>query len=339
MNCRCRSTLPARQHRKEKQRKGFTLIEVLVVISIIAVLVGLLLPAVQNTREAARRAACLNHLRQLGLALQNFHDVRNTFPPGRGEIAPAVFSAHAYLLPSLEQSGLQGTIDFQQAPTTYSIADGTVYDGAANYPAATQTLPIFQCPSDPARGRTGNKEFGGTNFVANAGSGTKDSGSLTDADGIFFKGSKIRFRDIVDGSSRTIAFSERTLGEEPTGSVPVDRQSSARIIREIPGGNDTTAASCAASGTGDWNGERGAKWILGNYGNTLYNHALPPNAQDYDCMNMQQQKARMTARSLHSGGVNTIFCDGSGRFIGDSIDLTVWQALATRNGQEISSYE
>src|SRR5688572_26360871 len=105
-------------------RRAFTLIELLVVVGIVAVLTGLLLPAVQKARAAAARAACGNNLKQIGLALHAHHDARGRFPPGRGAPLPAVFSAHAPLLPFLEQEGVQTEIDFSAAPVTFSVAGG-----------------------------------------------------------------------------------------------------------------------------------------------------------------------------------------------------------------------
>jgi prepilin-type processing-associated H-X9-DG protein len=104
---------------------------------------------------------------------------------------------------------------------------------------------------------------------------------------------------------------------------------------ELPGGTDPTPAACAAPAAGGWNPERGAKWIVGNYGNTLYNHALPPNPAGWDCTNATQQKGRFGARSRHPGGVNVLFCDGSVRFVADGVDPEGWRALATRSGGEV----
>jgi prepilin-type N-terminal cleavage/methylation domain-containing protein/prepilin-type processing-associated H-X9-DG protein len=318
-----------------RPRRAFTLIELLVVIAIIAVLIALLLPAVQAAREAARRTQCRNNLKQIGLALHNYHDVHGALPQGRGGAIPGVFSAHAYLLAFLEQGNLRNLVDFSAAPTTFSIGDGTVFDGAPNHDAATTVLASLLCPSDGSDGRVPGSEFAATSYAANAGSGTAAFGSLTGADGVFFRGSAVGFRHMTDGSSQTAAFSERLLGTgaavAPGGTVPADR-----YMLELPGGGDTTPAICGNASSGMWYAERGAKWILGNYGNTLYNHYYTPNAVPWDCMNMQQQKALGAARSHHPGGVTLLWCDGSVRFAADGVNLAVWRAASTRSGGEVA---
>jgi hypothetical protein len=301
---------------------------------VIGVLTALLLPAVQSAREAARRASCANNLKQIGLALHGFHDVHRRFPPGRGSPLPEIFSAHAYLLPYLEQANLRELIDYSHAPTTFGIGGGIVFDGATNEPAATTTLPVLQCPSDPAGGRVPGSIYGASSYAANAGTGTRNYGSLTDADGVFFLGSTIRFRDLTDGSSHTAAFSERTIGPGQPAEPGSPREQT-RYILELPGAADTTESACSDPADGMWYAERGAKWILGNYGNTIYNHYRTPNAADWECMNMHQQKALSTARSNHTGGVTLLLCDGSVRLISNSIDRATWQALASRAGGEV----
>jgi prepilin-type processing-associated H-X9-DG protein len=306
----------------------------LVVIAIIGILIAIMLPAVQQAREASRRMACGNNLRQLGIALHNFHSVHQRFPPGRGDPLPGVFSAHAFLLEHLEQTSVRQAIDFQKAPTTFTVAGGVVHDGTTNRPAASARLSVLQCPTDPLADGVPESEFGSTNYAANTGSGLKQWGSLTEADGVFFKGSRISLRDITDGSTQTSAMSERLNGPgaQDAGRLESDVQ---RLMLEIPGGNDTTPAACAAPDSGNCYRERGAKWILGNYGNTLYDHYYAPNAATWDCMNLQQQKALTAARSMHPGGVMVLLCDGSVRFASDSIDQTLWQALATRESGEV----
>src|SRR4051794_26422895 len=191
-------------------RRAFTLIEVLVIIAIIAILIGLMLPAVQKVRAAADRVKCANNLKQIGLALHNYQLTVGSFPAGRGTPQPGIFSAHAYLLPYLEQDNLGATIDYASAPASYA-APPLTYDGSRNYPAATTLVRTFLCPADPTGGRVPGSPYGATNFAANAGTGT-NGGSLAGADGVFFLGSAVSVADITDGSSATAAFTERTLG-------------------------------------------------------------------------------------------------------------------------------
>jgi prepilin-type N-terminal cleavage/methylation domain-containing protein len=307
-----------------RSRDAFTLIELLVVVAIVAVLVGLLLPAVQKVREAAARARCQNNLKQLALAAHNHHATLGRLPPGRGAPAPAIFSAHAFLLPFVEQDNLRNLIDFASPPVSYT-APGVAYDGTRNYPAASTPVPIFVCPSDPEAGRVPGSNFAGTNYPANTGSAAND-GALATADGAFGLGAGVRLTDVADGTSTTAMFAER-----PLGGGPDDPR---RAFAELPGSTAPTAAACA-SAPGPWNGERGAKWIVGNYGNTLYNHADGPNPAVRDCTNMTQQKGRMAARSNHPGGVAVAFCDGGVRFVRDGVNSGAWSAMGTRAGGEV----
>jgi prepilin-type N-terminal cleavage/methylation domain-containing protein/prepilin-type processing-associated H-X9-DG protein len=316
-------------------RRGFTLIELLVVIAIISVLIALLVPAVQKVRAAVARTVCVNNLKQIGLALHNHHAGHKRLPPGRGTPTPRIFSPHAYLLPLIEQDNVQRQIDFTAPPAKFTVPPSTVYDGGLNYPAATAAMSVFMCPSDQAAGRVPGSDYGGTNYAANAGSGAA-GGNLTGADGVFFLGSTIRLEEVTDGTSNTAAFSERTLGQG-SGSSPANPGDPQRAMREFPGSGDPTLGACDPASPGTWNHERGAKWIVGNYGNTLYNHALPPNAPARDCLNATQQKARAGARSNHGEGVNLLFCDGSVRFVQDVVSGSTWRALSTRSGGESES--
>ncbi|MBI2823222.1 MAG: DUF1559 domain-containing protein [Planctomycetia bacterium] len=318
--------------RRRCPRAAFTLVEVLVVIAIIGILIALLLPAVQAARETSRRTACANNLKQLGLAIQAFYDSNRCFPPGRGGPPPKVFSPQAYLLPYVEQGTLQAQIDLASAPTNLTIG-GVPYSGAANAFAASQTVPVLTCPSDPAEGRVPGSTFGGTNYAGCTGSGTVNFGTLVAADGVFFLTSRVGFQNLTDGSSHTAAFSERTLGNG-LATTTLTRDVAGLYIWELGTGTDVTPAACDAISSGSWYSTRGAKWILGNYGNTLYNHYYTPNATKWDCMNMAQQKALMGPRSNHSGGVNLLLCDGSARFAIDSVDLAVWRAVSTCAGDE-----
>lgn len=312
-----------------QRRRGFTLVELLVVIAIIALLVAILLPAIQASRGAARRLSCQNKLKQIGLALHNHHTAIEKFPPGRGAPFPKVFAAQVFLLPYFEETTTKKLVDLSSPPTTFTLASGKILDGSSNRTAATTVLPLLNCPSDISSGRVTGSEFGATNYVANAGSGTVNYGTLKEADGVFFNASAIALRDVRDGSSHTIAFSERTLGPgQPEAEFqPSDTQP---YMWELSDTSETTPQVCTSKSQGSWYGERGGKWIIGNYGNTLYNHYYTPNAPQWDCMNITQQMGLLTARSYHPGGVMALLCDGSVQFIDDGIELRLWRALATR---------
>jgi len=304
------------------RQKGFTLIELLVVIAIIAVLIGLLLPAVQKVREASARIKCANNLKQLGLALHNYEGAYNAFPQSRNPW-PLVHSGLARLLPFVEQDNLQRLCDYTTPPTS-----------ATNVAASQTKVPLFLCPSDSANGQVPGVLDFGTNYVANNGSGTVGYGLIASGDGLFTQ-TPIKVADIADGLSNTAAISESVLGtgQLPVG-VPTDRRLIAMSILEVPGGSDPTPAACG-SASGTWSAKRGAKWIDGHYGNSLYNHSYTPNPNTWDCGNGSHNKGLSTARSWHLGGVNVLFADGSVRFVRDSVDLTTWRGLSTRSGGEV----
>lgn len=299
-------------------RPAFTLVELLVVIAIIGILVALLLPAVQMAREAARRTACTSNLRQIGVALHNYHDVWISFPPARNAW-PLVHSPQARLLPYIEQESLQRLVDYKQP-----------LSAPANVAASQMVLKLYVCPSDGS-GRVDGSTFGGTNYVANVGSGTESSGLIAAGDGVFNQ-SFLGFRELIDGSSNTAAFSETLLGSGYT-SITAPPQDRRRERLLVPGGNDTTPADCNAA-AGTWSGQRGAKWIDGHYGNALYNHYYVPNPNEWDCGNVSGNKALSTARSLHPAGVNVLMADGRVDLLTNRIDLRVWRAISTRCGGE-----
>ena len=297
-------------------RKGFTLVELLVVIAIIGMLIALLLPAVQAAREAGRRAQCTNHLKQIGLALQNYHSTFKVFPVARNPW-PMVHSAVSRLLPYCEEANVQNLVDYKTPLTS-----------VANIAASKFPIAMFVCPSDPAAGKVAGMDDAGCNYVANNGSGTVAYGLIGSGDGLFTQ-MNLGFHSLLDGSSKTAAFSESLLGRG-TPSTPPDPRLD---VLELSGGIDTTPSACDA-GSGTWSGKRGGKWIDGHYGNTLYNHFYTPNPKNWDCGNGSHNKGLSTARSHHPGGVNLLLCDGSVQFISDSVELAIWRALSTREAGE-----
>jgi prepilin-type N-terminal cleavage/methylation domain-containing protein/prepilin-type processing-associated H-X9-DG protein len=300
-----------------KRRSGFTLIELLVVIAIIAVLIGLLVPAVQKVRAAAARLACTNNLHQLGLALHNHHDTLGSFPAGR-DPWPKPFSAQAHLLPFVEQENLQNLVDFAQATST-----------GVNLTAAHTPVKLFQCPADPTPGgRVPGSAYAGNNYAGNVGTGV-NAGDYVTGDGVFLLNSPIGFKDITDGTSNTAAFSELLLGDGSSGTTPTSPR---RQFIQLPGSTPTTPSACTG---GTYVGLRGDRWINGGYQATLYNHFYLPNSSSYDCINSANNYGIASARSGHDGGVNMLLCDGHVTFVSNAISLATWRALATRAGGDL----
>lgn len=319
-----------------RRARGFTLIELLVVIAIIAILIALLLPAVQQAREAARRAQCKNNLKQLGLALHNYESTHRVFPPGTLGY-PYVWSVHAQLLPYVEQGGLQGVLNFNVPPmNAFNSGAFNAADVQKNDDAAKTRLPLLVCPSDGDA--VPNSPYGGISYPGCAGSGangagTADDGSINNADGIIFARSKMTFRDVIDGTSNTVAFSEQLLGDGQN-AAPGSADYRRRVV-ELAMGTQTTPAACAPGAAPAWSGQRGAKWINGHLADTMYNHWYGPNAKLPDCHNGFHNFALTSARSAHVGGVQIALVDGSCRFTSENIDLNIWRALGSRSGGEI----
>ncbi|MEO1496454.1 MAG: DUF1559 domain-containing protein [Planctomycetota bacterium] len=323
-------------------RPAFTLVELLVVIAIIGTLVALLLPAVQAARETARRASCVNRLRQIAVAAQNHLSAKQRLPAGAvarerpgSPGTPWTFyrwSALATLTPYLENTQVRDALDLEQP--LYDSSFGVSED---NREAVRLVVPDFLCPSDQA-GRVA-EPFGPTNYAVCTGRGEGDpaidgdSGSPLRTEGMFGVNSATRPAAVTDGLSNTALASESPLGR-PRQGAPHDPQTEYRFITAAPLRTNT----CGASQAWNFTDPRGFSWANGEYRCTLYNHHTTPNSAEADCLGVRiggsvevlfTPYGWRAARSLHPGGVNMAMGDGSVRFVADAIELDPWQAMAT----------
>jgi len=285
--------------------RGFTLIELLVVIAIIGILVALLLPAVQAAREAARSASFKSNLRQLGIALHNYHDSLKTLPPGvLGTTGSrrANQLLHTWMtltLPYLEQVTLQQQYDFNFR-----------FDHTRNAPAVIQKLPIFACPSQPDE--LIQKRWGTSHYAGSA--GTRPGKN----DGVLFPMSTTRLRDITDGTSQTFVASE--------------------IAFEL-GGWARGALNNNAGGGGGGGGGGGSQGFA--RGVLRWYRAFPKcarpgiNPRPSSCSASVERRFQFSSR--HPGGCHFVFVDGRCRYIADTIDLRILKALITRSQRDIIS--
>jgi len=306
-----------------KTRTGFTLIELLVVIAVIAILIALLLPAVQQAREAARRTQCKNNLKQMGLALQNYHDSHRTFPFGLNEHGT---SWSAMILPYVDQAPLYHTLTFAEG----GAGDWDV--PGPNQTACQQVLSFMRCPSCPVESNVpweGIPNRSPVTYTANA-SGTKTidsnhfrAGSIgeinTAQNGAFYVNSSIRMRDFIDGTSSTVAI----------GEVPTFLQRSFTS----PFGNEFMDHFAIGSPEidGDIGDQKDHSEFLGSTGvpfNMVFNPPTTSATEEGDMMTLSYG-------SYHVGGVHVLFIDGSVHFLSENLDSSIRQGLGTRNGREV----
>jgi prepilin-type N-terminal cleavage/methylation domain-containing protein/prepilin-type processing-associated H-X9-DG protein len=351
-------------------RPAFTLIELLVVIAIIATLVALLLPAVQQAREAARRSTCSNNLKQLGLALHNYESTFSALPFTG---VASSFSPQARILPYIEQGNLFDNINFSLP--VYTGSGGNTVPNPAFVNLFKEVIPVLLCPSDsgPTQytatlGPTGSQTeytFGAINYMCSNGSGTNtfyDDRYRTD--GPFYQNSSVRFKDFTDGLSNSVVMTEAVRGDGvdatlPSGTFP--KQPYSKILAGTSGTSGSGPSTGGYMGTGggwpsgvisnpdllnvansytSWRAGqagtgRGMSWLRALSANVLTNGYNTPNSKAPDIT--LHGSGFYGPRSYHSGGAQTLFADGSVHFFSNSIDTNIHRALHSIAGSEVTN--
>jgi hypothetical protein len=296
-----------------RSRPAFSLFQLLLVLAILLILLGLLLPAVQKVRQSAARAKSFNNLHQLGIACHSYHDVNKSLPPGNDDNN---FSVGARLLPYLEQNNLFQMIDFKK-----SVND------KANAGVRGIRIKLFLSPADPLL--TVKADEGATNYLFCAGSRP----ALADNDGLYYQNSKVRFTDIIDGTSNTLMAAETLKGDGQTKAIDVKRQ--IVLLKK-----DALEGIKADAGVQDFkdgkniSGDRCASWMDGRFLQGTFSATRTINSQkpDVSCAGLGGLSG---PRTLAMPGVPALLGDGSVRFVSDKIKFATWQALATRAGNEV----
>ena len=345
--------------RPRRTRAAFTLIELLVVIAIIAVLIGLLLPAVQKVREAAARAQCSNNLKQLALACHGYYDSNQCMPYGRKYDIWDTYTWTQLILPYIEQTAVYN--DYWTLPMNvfdpassadqqYPGPNGPIGDDPRLREARQAIIPPFLCPSDP--GPRLNEEYPGSHYGFERGNyrGCVGSGDM--------------YGNATDTTNGP--WGKGIFGVQPKQTVSPNKGPQTHGVRvaDIPDGTSNTLllSECVVATVGGqtWGGPIG-ETIYGNMGGALYSGSLTPNSSAPDrpigpcpkdqgdtlykppCLSLggnawwtpSALKAYAGARSYHTGGVNAALADGSVRFYADTIDQFTWRALSTRAGGEV----
>jgi prepilin-type N-terminal cleavage/methylation domain-containing protein/prepilin-type processing-associated H-X9-DG protein len=356
-----------------RDRLGFTLIELLVVIAIIAVLIGLLLPAVQAAREAARRTQCVNNLKQIGIAVHNYATAFQVLPFGKGlcygsaagctnsypgAAAYARWSVHSQLLLYIEQGNLYNTINFNIPPETPGMAGDVPFmpayqnNNRENSTSCLSQVATFLCPSDGASSLL-SQWPGGNNYLGNLQSWACDLSENYPStvvpgeqpQGIFYYQSAVKLATVTDGLSNTAFFSEKIRGNDQNDP---DARSDSLImsgtITPTPTGIDATYQACQAMSpttSPRLTRRQGMSWVMGEMCCTAYNHVAPPNGKTCAGTGFPGTMANMPMQvppsSRHPGGVNTLMGDGSVKFIKQTVSLPTWRAVGTRAGGEVVS--
>ncbi|QDV37961.1 DUF1559 family PulG-like putative transporter [Tautonia plasticadhaerens] len=302
-------------------RKGLTLVELLVVVSIISILIALVIPAVIAARGMARKATCSSNMRQIGIALGGYESNYNIFPAGQNGKG---YSFLVSILPYIEMKQIYSSINFELG--SYENAHQTV---------RAVSIGIFGCPSDSERA---------PNYTSYAGS--EGDGNARKMNGIFLQGYpyplQVGYATIKDGSSNTASMSEWVVGVINENRKLADIHSYDGS-RSDPTPLEQFEQDCISIGGGmkaTTNGQqKGCAWTDGVSPSTTYQHVLGPNKPS--CINSigSDYPMAITVGSYHPGGINLLLADGHVSFIKDSINLSVWRAKGTRDGGEVMGAE
>ncbi len=297
------------------KRRGFTLIELLVVIAIIAILIGLLLPAVQKVREAAARMSCTSNLKQIGIAMHSYHDVNGGLPPGAHRNWG--WTWHAYILPYVEQSALDKLITARRASDNGGITTAEIRQ------AVGTKLKIFQCPSHPGPDTftTSGTVRQASHYNVNAGMGRgngDDYAHMRDTNGPFYAPSNrqtittVSLPSISDGTSNTLLAGDVKFCISVSGLCPSKDWHRAYIFDNQLDSNDGRDMSRCMSVVGRRNYATGGSVAT----------------------NLPNSNSERAFGSFHTGGLNMAMCDGSVRFVRQNVTATQWRAAGTRDGGE-----
>ncbi len=328
------STADRRPSRPSDRRGGVTVIELLTVIGILALLAAILLPAVQGARERSRTVSCGDRLRQLMVAVQNHEGVHGAFPESEPffidssrELQPSV-SIFVHLLPYIEQQESHNQIDFSDVSVILDEAPFT--HNAANLALIDVQIPVYVCPSESSdRGVSYRACYGpGANLSAQA---------------PFFVDKRYHSGSFTDGLIHTAMLSERAIGDGDLDRFDswrdVFRFHRYELTEDTPAGwNARCSEGFPPGGPVESYSNSGVNWLRAGTRNTSYNHVFSPNSRIPDCAILgpyaDTAPGAFTARSFHNGGVNVAFADCHVKFINDGIEFAIWQAFATRNGNE-----